>query len=120
MCALGIRDIEDLAGIHQPVRVERALDATHHVQGVGSQFFDQRPFFAKTDAVFALLLLVWWSIALRCASSTYCAGSIHLQRPIHHITHAFLDCSSFLWVAIVVEDTFVEVAIADMAQDTSE
>lgn len=49
-----VRDVENLAGVHEPMRVEGALDAAHHVQRLGAELFHQGAFFAEADAVLAL------------------------------------------------------------------
>lgn len=50
-----VGDVEDLAGVHEPMRVEGALDAAHHVQRLRAELFDQGAFFAEADAVLALV-----------------------------------------------------------------
>lgn len=52
------RVFKDLAWVHQPMRIKGTFDAAHDIDCVRAEFFDEVLFFAKTDAVFALKLML--------------------------------------------------------------
>lgn len=48
------RDVHDLPGVHQPMRVQCSLDASHHTDRLEAQFLDQEFLFPEAYAMFAL------------------------------------------------------------------
>ena len=46
--------IEDLTGVHDPVRIERGLDLLHHSNSIETQLINERTLLTKTNTVFAL------------------------------------------------------------------
>jgi hypothetical protein len=96
---LRLKRIHDLAWVHEPVWIQCALDTPHHVDGVQAELFLQGSLLSQTNAVLAG------------------TGAVHLQRTVYHVVHTLLDGCSLLRVLAVVHNTFVEVAVADVAKD---
>ncbi|KAF3397159.1 hypothetical protein DPV78_008032 [Talaromyces pinophilus] len=48
----------------------------------------------------------------------YCAGAVHLNGTIDHVVNHLLDTGCLLGVFAAVQDAAVEVAVANVSQDT--
>jgi hypothetical protein len=94
--------VHDLSWVHEPVRVQCTLDASHHIDGIETEFLLQRCLLPQPDTM----------LAGACA--------LHLKRTVDHVMDALFDSRSLLGVFTVVHDTFVEVAVSDMTQDAGE
>lgn len=73
-----IRHLKDLARIHQPVRIESSLDASHDVQGIRAKLLYQRLFLAKAYPMLTLPLLLALHVAARTEVETNRASPFHL------------------------------------------
>ncbi|ABA50808.1 hypothetical protein BURPS1710b_3340 [Burkholderia pseudomallei 1710b] len=92
-------DREDLAGVHQIARIERALDRAHRVDRVLAVFGGEKAHLVQPDAVLAR------------------AGAAHAQRALDDPVVERLRFGELLGLGRIDEDRDVEVAVADVAHD---
>jgi hypothetical protein len=84
----------NLARIHQPIRIQRRLDLLHDANSIQAQLLDQKLFLSNTHTMFTR------------------ARAVHVQRSLHHPRNALLYFLLFLGVLPIIHDAFVEIAVA--------
>ncbi|CAM2144652.1 hypothetical protein PT2222_160115 [Paraburkholderia tropica] len=93
------RPAENLAGIHQIMRIERMLDGAHGVDGIGAVLFHEEVHLVQPHAVLAR------------------AGAVHADRALHDAMVQAFGLVDFVGLVGVDQDRHVEVAVAHVAHD---
>src|SRR5208282_2136185 len=91
-------DAQDLARIHQVVRIDRALDLTHHAHGL-AMLGDQEIHLADADAVLAR------------------AGAVHGECAHDHALIEVLGLVPFRLIVRIDQEQEMEIAVADVADE---
>lgn len=96
------RCIHDLSGVQDPFGIQRLLDCRHYSHSLFTEFPQQILLLTPADSMFTG------------------TSAFHVESPLDQGLDACLDLGLLSWVVSIVHDAFVEVAIANMAEDARE
>lgn len=96
------RHVHNLSRIEDPFWIQRTLDDAHDIHRLLANLEEQTLLLAPANRV----------LASACA--------LHVERAVDHVVHALFHLFALTRIFTVVHDAFVEVSIANVAEDAGE